>query len=635
MAVDDRLTESNHKTCAVLGGSGFVGRSLALRLLKQGNWIVRIADSPQSFELDHSHRDSVLAQALASGRASYSSVHLRDKRQIVQVIEGCSVVFFMDHDVDLNTNDFYSCYMLIVQGTKNLINACWDCRVKRLIYNSSADVIFDGLHDMHDEDESLSCPWKIENMLSDLKAQAEAMILGANDIDGLSTCALRPSNVFGPGDSELVPFILKLAKSGWAKYLKSTIMGPPELVVIIGNVSFQFIIGTGNNLSDFTYSENVAHAHICAEEALDFRKVSVAGKAFFVTNFEPMKFWEFISLLLEGLGYQRPSIKLPVKMVEYILLLVKRTQESLGTTYLSYPLLVHFFRLASHNRTFNCTAAKKDIGYSPVVSLQWSPPAKLARICLPLSTQLPFLPSRYTLRPGCEEGITLTIEAFSHLARGSSLLKDYDSTEQSKAEKLLGGGKVADILLWRDEATSFTYFVVLVMLFYWFFLSGRTFTSSAATLLLLSTVLIYGYGFLPSKLFGFPIQRMSLSSFKISEEVVRDSVATAVYLWNKGFQNIKILAQGNDWSMFFKVAVFLYFLKLILSEFLTTSIGIALVFAFTAFFIYEQYESEIDGVVGVLVDGLKESMAFLTRNLPDSLYSVQHNRESGREKKLR
>lgn len=54
-------------------------------------------------------------------------------------------------------------------------------------------------------------------MLSDLKAQAEAMILGANDIDGLSTCALRPSNVFGPGDSELVPSILKLAKSGWVK----------------------------------------------------------------------------------------------------------------------------------------------------------------------------------------------------------------------------------------------------------------------------------------------------------------------------------------------------------------------------------------------------------------------------------
>lgn len=30
----------------------------------------------------------------------------------------------------------------------------------------------------------------------------------------------------------------------------------------------QFIIGDGNNMYDFTYVENVAHAHICAERAL-------------------------------------------------------------------------------------------------------------------------------------------------------------------------------------------------------------------------------------------------------------------------------------------------------------------------------------------------------------------------------
>lgn len=33
-------------------------------------------------------------------------------------------------------------------------------------------------------------------------------------------------------------------------------------------------------MSDFTYVENVAHAHVCAEEALDSRPASVAGKVF-------------------------------------------------------------------------------------------------------------------------------------------------------------------------------------------------------------------------------------------------------------------------------------------------------------------------------------------------------------------
>lgn len=568
--MDDRFTDSNPKTtCVVLGGNGFVGRSLVLKLLKLGNWIVRVADSAYSLQLHHS--ESLLAEALSSSRASYFHLDLRDKRQIVKVLEGSSVVFYMDV-AGYNANDFYSCYKLVVQGAKNVISACRECRVKRLVYNSSADVVFDGLRDIRNGDESLPYPWKIDNMLSDLKAQAEALILRSNDIDGLLTCSLRPSNVFGPGDTELVPYFLNLARYGFAK----------------------FIIGTGDNLSDFTFSENVAHAHICAEEALNFQTVSVAGKAFFITNLEPMKFSEFLSLLLEGLGYKRPFIKLPANLVRYILSVLK-------SRYFSCPLLIHFFQSALHTRTFNCSAAQKNIGYSPIVSL--------------------------------EEGITLTMESFSHLARDSSYSRCCSSTEQSKAEKLLGGGKVADILLWRDEKTSFIHFLALVLLFYWFFLSGSTFISSAATLLLLVTLLLYGHGFLPSKLFGFPIQRMSMSNFEISDTVVKDIVETTVHLWNKGFQNIKELAQGDGWSTFLKVAVILYLLKMIVSELLTTLIGIGLVSAFMAFFVYEQYEPEIDGLVDILLTGLKEFTIYLMRILPVSVSRLLHYHDNSQRYK--
>lgn len=46
-----------------------------------------------------------------------------------------------------------------------------------------------------------------------------------------------------------------------------------------------------------------------------------------------------------------------------------------------------------------------------------------------------------------------------------------------------------------------------------------------------------------------------MSNFEISDTVVKDSVATTVHIWNRGFQNIKGLAQGDDWSTFFKVKV--------------------------------------------------------------------------------
>ena len=58
---------------------------------------------------------------------------------------------------------------------------------------------------------------QFKDLYTELKAQAEAYVLLANDIDGLLTCALRPSNVFGPGDKVLLPSLIEVAKSGWAK----------------------------------------------------------------------------------------------------------------------------------------------------------------------------------------------------------------------------------------------------------------------------------------------------------------------------------------------------------------------------------------------------------------------------------
>lgn len=58
---------------------------------------------------------------------------------------------------------------------------------------------------------------QFDDPLLDLKAQAEAMVLCANDIDGLLTCAIRPCNVFGPGDAVFLPILVNYAKSGFAK----------------------------------------------------------------------------------------------------------------------------------------------------------------------------------------------------------------------------------------------------------------------------------------------------------------------------------------------------------------------------------------------------------------------------------
>ncbi|KAK8571515.1 hypothetical protein V6N12_027601 [Hibiscus sabdariffa] len=537
---------SETRTCVVLGGRGFSGRALVNRLLRLGGWIVRVADSSShSLLLDTSSAsDSLLADAISSGQASFCHVDVLDTSQIIEVTKGADVIFYME-PTDLDTHDFCNCYMIIVQGAKNVINACRESKVRRLVYNSSADVVFDGSRDILNGDESFICPGKFNDMMIDLKFQAEGLIRLANNIDGLLTCVLRPSNVFGPGETQFVPLLANLAMFGLEK----------------------FITGSGENMSDFTYVENVAHAHICAAETIDSRAVSVAGKAFFITNLEPVMFWEFASLMLEGLGYQRPFIKVPTWMVSYIVLLRQYIHDKLGYRMYKYSVSPHYLvLLASRNRTFDCSAAQKHLGYAPVVSLK--------------------------------DGIKSTVESFSHLAKDSYFMRFSNFDEQSKAQKLLGSG--------------------------------------TAQLLLLVTAMLYGHGILASERCGYAVPKIPSSCFEIQDSDVKILVGYVSYMWNRVVHSIKLLAKGDGWSRFFQfiqVLVFLYFFKWIASYSLAVLVGFVLVFAFTAFFVYEQYESVIEGLVAALLFCIVESKGLIMRTLPDSITAfIQNGGISHREK---
>ncbi|VFQ75536.1 unnamed protein product [Cuscuta campestris] len=569
------------KTCVVLGGRGFVGRSLVGRLLRLGNWIVRVADSAASLELDPSQfeADSLLSQALASGRASYHRVDVRDKSQIIKALEGVSVVFYMDL-VDSHLPDLFFCYAIIVLGAKNVIQACQECKVKQLIYNSCADVVFEKGRDIENGDESLPYAGKFENLLTDLKAQAEALVLVANNVDGLLTCSLRPSYVFGPGDKQLLPLVVNMAKSCFSK----------------------FIIGIGNNALDFTYVDNLAHAHICAEEALNSKTTHVAGKAFFINNLEPMKFSSFAYLILEGLGYQRPIFKPPSSMVEYILSIVKSFHSKINSGKLDdHASLYSSYDLALCSRTFNCSASQKCLRYSRIVPM--------------------------------EEAITLTVKSSSHLAKDSFYAKYTDYDEETKVHKLLNGGKVAEVLLWRDEKITFAHFLLCFLIYCWFFLSGRTFVSSLAILLLLITAMLCGYSMLPPVVYGITVPRISWSCFEISEVDMRNCVSAAGNLWNRMNHGTRSLAQGEDWFTFLKVVGCLYCLKLIVSLSFTVFLAIALVAVFSVFFIYEQYENEIDGMCNILLSCGMGGLSFLSRNLPMPLGSMLTNFEASLKRK--
>ncbi|XP_026658559.2 3beta-hydroxysteroid-dehydrogenase/decarboxylase [Phoenix dactylifera] len=519
--------------CVVTGGRGFSARHLVEMLLRSGEWCVRVADLFSSIKLDPHEEDGVLAHALSSGRAVYVSADLRNKAQVIKAFQGAEVVFHMAAP-DSSINNYHLHHSVNVEGTKNVIDACIECKVKRLIYTSSSSVVFDGVHGICDGKESMPYPNKFNDSYSETKAEGEKLVIKANGRTDLLTCCMRPSSIFGPGDKLFVPTVVAVARAGKSKY----------------------IVGDGNNMDDFTYVENVAHAHVCAERTLasEVGAKKAAGQAYFITNMEPIKFWEFISLIIEGLGYERPTIKIPVSAIMPIAHVVEWTYKLFSRYGMRVPQLTPSrIRLLSCNRTFSCAKAKDQLGYEPIVSLK--------------------------------DGLKRTIESYPNLRA---------EKRTSKASIYLGNGNIADTILWKDKKQTFATLFVLAAIYYYLFACGCTIITAMAMLLSLVALFLFVHGMLPTKVFGYKIEKLSPSHFHLSEEKAHRLACSVSSSWNSAVGILRSLCKGNVWPLFFKVVLALLVLNLFGAMSLQTTYKIGIPLFFVAALVYEKWKDKID-----------------------------------------
>ncbi|RVW52258.1 3beta-hydroxysteroid-dehydrogenase/decarboxylase isoform 2 [Vitis vinifera] len=591
--------EGEQKWCVVTGGRGFAARHLVEMLIRSGRFSVRIADLGPSIKLEPSEEKGLLGEALQSGRAEYVSADLRDKAQVLKACQGAEAVFHMAApDSSINNHQLH--HSVNVQGTKNVIDACIEQKVKRLIYTSSPSVVFDGVHRIFNGEESLPYPDKHNDSYSATKAEGEASVIKSNGTNGLLTCCIRPSSIFGPGDKLLVPSLVNAARAGKSKasmfsipvnhhfgiFFMCMLSSVNSNIYFCSTLTMQFIIGDGNNMYDFTYVENVAHAHICAEQALASEgKIAeqAAGQAYFITNMEPIKFWEFVSLILEGLGYERyfflpmralllssfilgdeccfcrPRIKIPALVMMPIAHMVEWTYKMLAPYGMKVPQLTPSrIRLLSCSRTFSCSKAKDQLSYTPIVSLQ--------------------------------EGLRRTIDSYPDL-RAEHLPK---REGPSKASRYLGSGRVADTLLWKDKKLALTTLLVLMAFYHNFIASGYTIVTAVSKLFLVASIFLFIHGNLPEKILGYTVEKIPPSNFHFSEERSHRAALSVASSWNTAVNVLKSLCKGDDWMLFLKVVLSLLILSFLGAISLQSLFVTGLLIAFVAFYIYENKEEEID-----------------------------------------
>lgn len=320
----------------VVGGAGFVGGHVVQQLLDAGKYAVRVFDIRPVSGQPPGAVESVVGD-------------IRKLDDVVAATAGVDVVFHVATAAPTGENSLNKALMdaVNVKGTEHVLEACRRAGVRRLVYTSSASVVFDGKQ-LFNVDESTPYAPRPWDYYTKTKIEGERLVLAANGRGGLATVALRPSGIFGPGDAVFVPTMVRQAKKGKMKY----------------------ILGSGANEMDFTYVANVAQAHLQAAEALSATS-ALAGKPYFVTNQEPRPFWGFSGDLLVGLGYGRPRIHLPVWLVllvacifEYVLRPMLRPFVEISSDF-----TVNRIYIVTRNRTFSSDAARRDFGYVPKVPL--------------------------------------------------------------------------------------------------------------------------------------------------------------------------------------------------------------------------------------------------------------------------
>lgn len=312
----------------ITGASGFIGGKLAERLLAAGREVRVLARRPLP-ELE-----KLGARAISGD--------LDDTAALARGMEGAGTVFHVAGRVGVwgPDEDFFS---VNFAGTNNVIAACRAAHVPRLVYTSSPSVVFNG-GDLAGVDESAPLCTAAPCAYPTSKAAAERLVTAANDAT-LATVSLRPHLVWGPGDKNIIPRVLKLARAGRLK-----------------------IIGPGRNLVDCTHITNVVDAHLLAEEALFASTGTARGRAYFITNGEPVVLWDWINELLRCLG-EKPVEKHIALATAYraagVLEFLWRVLPLKGEP----PTTRFVVKELATDHWFKIDAARRDLGYDPRVTM--------------------------------------------------------------------------------------------------------------------------------------------------------------------------------------------------------------------------------------------------------------------------
>ncbi len=330
--------------CLVTGGAGYVGRRLAEELVSRGH-AVRVLDvrepSPPIAGVD---------------------ARLGDVARLEDVRKACAGIDTIFHTAAIldwsrwpSPAQRARSVAVNVGGVENLVRAAREAGVARLVHTSTNNVTLDG--PVIDGDESRPYAARTRDLYTETKIRGERIALEANG-GTLATCALRPGGVYGPEDPTMFPGLLRIVAAG--RYL----------------VTF----GPRDAQSDNTYVENLVDGELEAARHL-LPGSPLAGQAYFITDGQPINYWEFFRPFLASVGARHPRLNLPGGLMHAAITAWEFAHAKLGAT--APPLRSLEVRKMAVSHYNRIEKARRDFGWKPKFS-----PDQARAACIPYLQRL-------------------------------------------------------------------------------------------------------------------------------------------------------------------------------------------------------------------------------------------------------
>ena len=316
------------RQCLVTGGGGFLGQAICRQLLARGERVRSLARG----------RYPDLQQA----GVECLQGDLTDLESVRSAAQGCDVVYHVAAKAGVwgTAAEFET---INVRGTEHVIRACREVGTSRLVYTSSPSVVHAG-GNQEGIDESAPYPVRFATHYPRTKAAAEQLVLAAAD-QTLATVAIRPHLIWGPGDNHLIPRLIERARQGRLRQ-----------------------VGDGTNRVDVIYIDNAAEAHLLAADQLQPDN-PISGKAYFVSQGEPVKLWNFVNKILACANLPPITRRIPRHVAWTVGALLEGAYTVLGKR--AEPPMTRFVaEQLGTSHWYNISAAQRDFGYVPRVSTE-------------------------------------------------------------------------------------------------------------------------------------------------------------------------------------------------------------------------------------------------------------------------